>query len=69
MGFADMLVQLGIPYDSEKGIEFGREMMRFIMVQADAASAELAKTRGPYPAWEDGAPKRRARRRCATHAA
>ena len=59
MGFADMLVQLGIPYDSEKGIEVGREMMRFIMVQADAASAELAKTRGPYPAWEDGEPKRR----------
>ena len=59
MGFADMLVQLGIPYDSEKGIEIGREMMRFIMVQADAASAELAKTRGPYPAWEDGEPKRR----------
>ncbi len=59
MGFADMLVQLGVPYDSEKGIEIGREMMRFIMVQADAASAELAKTRGPYPAWEDGAPKRR----------
>ena len=59
MGFADMLVQLGIPYDSEKGIETGREMMRFIMVQADAASAELAKTRGPYPAWHDGEPKRR----------
>ena len=59
MGFADMLVQLGIPYDSKRGIEIGREMMRFIMVQADAASAELAKTRGPYPAWEDGEPKRR----------
>ena len=59
MGFADMLIQLGIPYDSGIGIEIGREMMRFIMVQADAASAELAKTRGPYPAWQDGEPKKR----------
>ena len=59
MGFADMLIQLGIPYDSGIGIEIGREMMRFIMVQADAASAELAKTRGPYPAWQDGGPKKR----------
>ena len=59
MGFADMLIQLGIPYDSEKGIEIGRKMMRFIMEQADEASAELAKTRGPYPAWHDGEPKKR----------
>ena len=28
MGFADMLVQLGVPYDSEKGIDIGRNMMR-----------------------------------------
>ena len=59
MGFADMLIQLGIPYDSEKGIEIGRKMMRFVMEQADEASAELAKTRGPYPAWHDGEPKKR----------
>ena len=59
MGFADMLIQLGIPYDSEKGIEIGRKMMRFIMEQADEASAELAKARGPYPAWHDGEPKKR----------
>ena len=59
MGFADMLVQLGVPYDSEKGIEIGREMMLFVMEQADEASAELAKTRGPYPAWHDGEPKKR----------
>ena len=59
MGFADMLIQLGIPYDSEKGIEIGRKMMRFIMEQADEASAELAKTREPYPAWHDGEPKKR----------
>ena len=59
MGFADMLIQLGIPYDSEMGIEIGRKMMRFIMEQADEASAELAKTREPYPAWHDGEPKKR----------
>ena len=59
MGFADMLIQHGIPYDSEKGIEIGRKMMRFIMEQADEASAKLAKARGPYPAWHDGEPKKR----------
>ncbi len=59
MGFADMLIQLGVPYDSEKGIDIGRKMMRFIMEQADEASADLAKIRGPYPAWHDGEPKMR----------
>ena len=58
MGFADMLTQLGIPYDSEKGIETGRKVMRFIMEEADAASAELATARGPYPAWNGGGPQR-----------
>ncbi len=59
MGFADMLIQLGIPYDSEQGIELGRTLMRFIMKEADAASAYLARQRGPYPAWEGSAPQKR----------
>ncbi len=59
MGFADMLVELGIPYDSEAGIETGRNLMRFIQQEADAASADLARERGPYPAWEGGAPQKR----------
>ncbi|MSQ35183.1 MAG: adenosylcobalamin-dependent ribonucleoside-diphosphate reductase [Dehalococcoidia bacterium] len=58
MGFADMLVELGIPYDSEAGIETGRNLMRFIQQEADAASQDLARERGPYPAWEGGAPQK-----------
>ncbi len=59
MGYADMLIELGIAYDSEAGIETGRNLMRFIKEQADAASADLARERGPYPAWEGGAPQKR----------
>ena len=51
MGFADMLVQLGIPYDSEEGVEMGRRLMRFIMEQSDDESAALAEKRGAYPAF------------------
>ena len=52
MGFADLLVLLRIPYDSEEGIETGRRLMRFICERADEASIELAKERGPFPAYE-----------------
>lgn len=51
MGFADMLVQMGIPYDSKEGVEMGRKLMRFIMEKSDDESAALAEKRGPYPAF------------------
>jgi len=49
MGFADLLIRLGIPYDSEQGVEFARELMRFIHTAARAQSAKLAEERGPFP--------------------
>ncbi|MBI4092955.1 MAG: vitamin B12-dependent ribonucleotide reductase [Candidatus Kerfeldbacteria bacterium] len=49
MGFADMLIELGIPYNSKAGLEMGRKMMKFIADQAASASTELAKSRGNYP--------------------
>ncbi|MFH1087658.1 MAG: TSCPD domain-containing protein, partial [Chloroflexota bacterium] len=52
MGFADMLVQLRIPYDSEEGIQTAEEAMRFISEAALRASADLAKERGVFPAFE-----------------
>jgi ribonucleoside-diphosphate reductase alpha chain len=52
MGFADMLVRLGISYDSEEGIEAGRTIMKFISVEANLASTELAYTRGSFPAFK-----------------
>jgi ribonucleoside-diphosphate reductase alpha chain len=49
MGFADMLIQLRIPYNSDKAIKVAEEIMSFISEEADKASQELAKERGPFP--------------------
>lgn len=51
MGFADCLFLLGIPYDSNRGIEFGSELMDFTNKNARKASSELANLRGPFPNW------------------
>ena len=52
MGFADLLFQLGVPYDSEAALELADELMGFIREHADAASEALAVERGVFPAWE-----------------
>ena len=51
MGFADCLFTLGIPYDSQQGVDFGAELMKFINNSAQKASGELARLRGPFPNW------------------
>ncbi len=51
MGFADCLFMLGIPYDSQQGVDFGAEVMKFVNENARKASAELANLRGPFPNW------------------
>ena len=51
MGFADCLYLLGIPYDSQQGVEFGATVMSFINQNAHKASSELADLRGPFPNW------------------
>ena len=53
MGFADMLVQLGIPYDTEEAVELGRKLMAFIRDNADIESQAMAEERGAFPAWHD----------------
>jgi ribonucleoside-diphosphate reductase alpha chain len=49
MGFADLLVQLEVPYDSRKALEVGAKLMKFISKQSRAASAALAEKRGAFP--------------------
>jgi len=49
MGFADMVVQMGIPYNSEEALKIGETVMSFISQRANEASVELAKLRGVFP--------------------
>ncbi|MBI3079104.1 MAG: vitamin B12-dependent ribonucleotide reductase, partial [Deltaproteobacteria bacterium] len=65
MGWADLLFELGIPYDSEQALALGDEIMRTIQRVGHDESVRLGKERGPFPNWSrsiyrDGPPLRNA---------
>jgi ribonucleoside-diphosphate reductase alpha chain len=68
MGFADALVDLGIPYDEDRAIRFASDVMRRMAERARAASMALAERRGSYPSFQrsrdakEGKPLRNATR-------
>jgi len=62
MGWADLLVELGIPYDSDEAIRLGHELMGFIEEESIKASEELALDRGVFSNWGESIWKERGRR-------
>jgi ribonucleoside-diphosphate reductase alpha chain len=49
MGFADLLIRLGIPYGTRKAVQFGGRLMGFIHRESVKASLALAAERGVFP--------------------
>ncbi|MCS6802228.1 MAG: ribonucleoside reductase class II [Dehalococcoidia bacterium] len=63
MGWADLLIALGVPYDSDEALELADRIMRTIHDAGHRATERLAVERGPFPNWSrsiyaNGAPKR-----------
>ncbi len=53
MGFADMLFQLNVPYDSDQAVEIAEKLMRFIKAESRKASIALAEERGVFPTFKE----------------
>lgn len=62
-GWADMLLELGIPYDSQEALDLAEKVMKTINDEAVAETQRLAKIRGAFPMfhgsiYKDSAPRR-----------
>jgi len=49
MGWADTLIKLGIPYDSQEALNLAERVMKFINKTAHLASQKLGKEKGSFP--------------------
>lgn len=65
-GWADMLVLLGIPYDSEEALRLGRRVMKVVQDGAVGETQRLARKRGPFPFWSQSIYKNEKPRRNST---
>jgi ribonucleoside-diphosphate reductase alpha chain len=53
MGWADMLIKLEIPYNSEEAVRLGEKIMKFISDEAKVKSQDLAQKKGAFPSFKD----------------
>jgi ribonucleoside-diphosphate reductase alpha chain len=51
MGWADLLFELRIPYDSQEALDLAARIMAFVKEKGHDQSAKLADERGPFPNW------------------
>lgn len=65
-GWADMLIDLGIPYDSEEALVLGENIMKVINMEAQDVSEQLASERGAFPLWSQSIYKKGKPRRNST---
>lgn len=59
MGFADMLIKLGVPYNSNEALKIAEELMKFITEEGRKMSVELAEEKGSFPEFENSIWKNR----------
>jgi ribonucleoside-diphosphate reductase alpha chain len=52
MGFADMLIKLGIPYNSEEALQLAENLIKFVEEEAHKKSVEIGEERGSFPNFE-----------------
>ena len=55
MGWSDLLIQMGVRYDSDEALELAENVMEFIQRETYRASEELCENRGTFPEWERSA--------------